>query len=119
MEISHRIVADAVVVSCQGNRLDAQVALKFKDAFRDLTEFTQTRYILDMSQINFMDSSGLGAVVAVYKMIGPDKTLDLAALTPAVDRVFKLTRMDSVFGIYPDPQAALEAARNGAGRAAG
>ncbi len=48
------------------------------------------------------NSSGLGAVVAVRKFLGPDRVLELAGLTPAVEKVFRLTRMDSVFVIHPE-----------------
>jgi len=40
-------------------------------------------------------------VVAVMKLLGPDRTLELACLTPTVEKVFRLTRMDSVFVIHP------------------
>jgi anti-sigma B factor antagonist len=62
--------------------------------------------------VAFLDSSGLGAVVAVKKLMGPDRRLDLACLTPAVDKVFRLTRMDSVFTIHaalPDAAALRQA----------
>lgn len=57
------------------------------------------RAILDLSGVAFLDSSGLGAVVAVMKMMAPDRPLELSGLTPTVDKVFRLTRMDSVFTI--------------------
>jgi len=107
MELSREDFDQAVVVHCSGRRLDALVALKFKDGFREFDGETPQRVVLDMSGIDFMDSSGLGAVVAVYKMLGPDCRFDLAALTPAVERVFKLTRMESVFNCYKDVQSAL------------
>ena len=36
------------------------------------------------------------------KQMGKDRRLDLAALMPEVDKVFRLTRMNSVFVIHPD-----------------
>ena len=54
-----------------------------------------------MTQVAFLDSSGLGAVVAAMKALGPDRPLELAGLTPTVQKVFRLTRMDSVFKIHP------------------
>jgi anti-sigma B factor antagonist len=50
--------------------------------------------------VEFLDSSGLGAVIAVMKMLGPERRLELAALGPAVERVVRLTRMDTVFTIH-------------------
>jgi anti-sigma B factor antagonist len=56
--------------------------------------------ILDLAQVDFLDSSGLGAVVAVMKVLGPTRKLELAGLTPTVEKVFRLTRMDQVFTIH-------------------
>jgi len=43
------------------------------------------------------------------KQMGRDRRFDLAGLTPAVDKVFRLTRMDTVFNLYPTLDAALDA----------
>lgn len=107
MKLERRDCDGATLVTCLDDRLDAVIAVQFKDTFRELCHDLPSRCILDMSQVQFMDSSGLGAVVAVYKMLGQDAALDLVGLTPPVDRVMRLTRMDSVFAIYPDLDAAL------------
>lgn len=52
-----------------------------------------------MARVEFMDSSGLGAMIAVRKGLPESLPLVLLALTPNVERVFRLTRMDSVFDI--------------------
>jgi len=57
--------------------------------------------LLDLSRVAFLDSSGLGAVVAVMKLIGPERKLELVGLTPTVAKVFRLTRMDTIFTIHP------------------
>jgi anti-sigma B factor antagonist len=43
----------------------------------------------------------------VKKLLGPDRPLELAALTPTVEKVFRLTRMDSVFTIRTTAPAGL------------
>ncbi|GLO76677.1 anti-sigma factor antagonist [Sulfitobacter pontiacus] len=90
-------------------RIDAAVARAFKEAMRDMIEDGPPVVILDLGQVNFIDSSGLGAVVATLKLLLPDRSLTLAGLTPSVDRVFRLTRMDSVFPLFPTLDAALAA----------
>lgn len=89
------------------SRLDASVAIEFKDRFRDLTEGTTGDVILDLSRVDFLDSSGLGAVVAARKLLGAGRLLELAGLTPPVAKVMTLTRMHSVFPIHDDLDAAL------------
>ncbi len=100
MELARENMGNVAVIRCLEDRLDASAAVQFKDGFRGLTDDATAHYVLDMSNVQFMDSSGLGAVVAVYKFIGLERRFDIAGLTPMVARVFKLTKMDSVFTIY-------------------
>lgn len=81
------------------SRLDAAVATAFKDAMRRAMQRGEGPVTLDLGQVLFMDSSGLGAVIAVLKAMPPGRALRLCGLTPHVVRVFHLTRMDSVFTI--------------------
>ena len=45
-------------------------------------------------------SYDFGEVVAVLKLLAPDRKLELSGLTPTVQKVFRLTRMDSIFVIH-------------------
>ncbi|MCA0938964.1 STAS domain-containing protein [Salipiger pacificus] len=89
------------VISVGEPRIDAAVAIQFKDAMRAMLSPEAERVILDLSQVEFIDSSGLGAVVAVKKAMGASQRLDLAGLTTMVDKLFRLTRMETVFALYP------------------
>ncbi len=93
------------IVTVNADRIDASVAIQFKDAMRAATEDGPEHIVLDLGQVAFVDSSGLGAIDAAMKQLGATRKLDLAALTPDVAKVFRLTRMDTVFDIYPDVSA--------------
>ena len=93
---------DLLIVTAMENRIDAAVAIQFKDAMRTITDDGPPRVVLDLSRVSFLDSSGIGAVVAAMKQVGPGRRLELAGLTPTVEKVFHLTRMDTVFTIHPD-----------------
>ena len=67
---------------------------------RQLAGETPVRIVLDMAQVQFLDSSGLGAVVAAMKQLGTSRKLELAGLPPTVNKVFHLTRMNTVFTIH-------------------
>ena len=98
---------DLLIVHAKEDRIDAAVAIQFKDRMRDLLDCAASRVLLDLSQVGFLDSSGLGAVVAVRKLLGPDRRLELSGLTPAVEKVFRLTRMDGIFTIHASLPAGL------------
>jgi anti-sigma B factor antagonist len=100
MNLSAELIGDAQVVRVGADRIDAAVAIQFKDRMRELAAGRGGRVILDLSNVGFVDSSGLGAIVAVMKFLAPAAKLELAALTPTVSKVFRMTRMDSVFAIH-------------------
>lgn len=100
MDIVAKLQGDLLIVHVTDSRIDAAGAIQFKDRMREIAQMPSSRVILDLSRVAFLDSSGLGAVVAVMKLLGPDRKLELAGLTPTVEKVFRLTRMDSVFVIH-------------------
>jgi anti-sigma B factor antagonist len=89
------------------DRIDAATAIQFKEKMRDATQTGPARVVLDLARVQFLDSSGLGAIVAVKKLLGPDRALELSSLTPTVEKVFRLTRMDSIFTIHPSLEVAV------------
>jgi anti-sigma B factor antagonist len=107
MEVSTRNEGPLCVVSVLDTRIDAAVALAFKDAMRASTNGGEKDVVLDLRQVTFIDSSGLGAIVATMKFLAPDRSLILAGLTTGVEKVLKLTRMDSVFSIFGTLDEAL------------
>lgn len=98
LEAEHR--GEILVIRVLEDRIDAAGAIQFKDRMREIAQQPSARVVLDLSRVAFLDSSGLGAVVAVMKAIGPERKLELSGLTPTVQKVFHLTRMDSVFTIH-------------------
>lgn len=107
MNLSSTTEGNRQVVTVHENRIDAAVALSFKDQMRAETETGAGVVVLDLGQVQFVDSSGLGAIVASMKAMGKERTLALAGLTPTVEKVFRLTRMDSVFPLFTSLDDAL------------
>ena len=97
----------ARIVTVGVDRIDAAVAIRFKEQMRRETAAGPDRIILDLSKVDFIDSSGLGAIVAAMKQLPAGHRLELAALTPDVDKVFRLTRMDTIFVIHDSADLAL------------
>lgn len=101
MDLSAEVRDGALIVRVLEDRIDAASAIGFKDRMREVIADPAPVVVLDLSRVAFLDSSGLGAVVAVMKLVAP-RRLELAALSPTVAKVFRLTRMDSVFTIHAD-----------------
>ncbi|SLN29162.1 Anti-sigma-B factor antagonist [Roseovarius litorisediminis] len=88
------------IITVKDARIDASVAIRFKDAMRAATNEGPPLVVLNLGNVTFVDSSGLGAIIASMKQLDSNRKLDLACLTPDVAKVFRLTRMDSIFDIH-------------------
>jgi len=103
MNITSETNGDFQTLKVNETRIDAVAAIQFKDTVRELTTDHDGPVVLDLSSVDFIDSSGLGAIVASMKQLGKDRPLHLAGLTPIVAKVFALTRMERVFKIFKTP----------------
>ncbi|WP_347267197.1 STAS domain-containing protein [Paracoccus sp. (in: a-proteobacteria)] len=101
---------DGVTIRVEERRIDAAIATAFKDRVRSMIGNAGTQVTLDLRGVEFMDSSGLGAIIAIFKAMPGDRRLALTGLTPNVERVFKLTRMDTVLTILPASDAPADPA---------
>ncbi len=109
MLIQDRKVDEVLVVSVHDERLDASIAVDFKDAMVSYINSGERQIVLDLASVHFIDSSGLGAIVSVLKAIGHTGSIKLCNLNETVMSVFKLTRMNKVFAIYGTTEEALAA----------
>ncbi len=109
MLTTHRPDPGQIVLTVETARIDAAVAMAFKEEARKIVPAEQGRVVLDLAQVQFLDSSGLGTLVAVMKMLDGGRRLELANCGDVVLKVLKLTRMDSVFVL----RDSLDATANG------
>jgi anti-sigma B factor antagonist len=100
MNISLDTRGPDLLLTVEEPRIDAASAVQFKDEMRRLAGEGAGRVVLDLGRVEFLDSSGLGAIVGVMKLLGAERQLELLGLTPNVAKVFRLTRMDTVFPIH-------------------
>ncbi len=96
----------AVVATPHVRRLDAIAASDFR---RLMIERCGGRslVVLCFDEIQFIDSSGLSAVVGVLKCLGAGGALRLAGVNENLRRLLRLTRLHDVFGVYDSVDAAV------------
>lgn len=102
---------DVTVVRPGVERLTAANATSFKNEIVALVEDGHSQIIIDFAAVSFLDSSGLGALVGVLKKIGHRGDLLVCGLNGDVDQMFRVCRMDRVFPIHRDVDAALQMLR--------
>ncbi|WGF88295.1 STAS domain-containing protein [Marinivivus vitaminiproducens] len=99
---------DILLARLETLRLDAALVPEFRTTMTDKIAAGRRRIILDLSEVNFVDSSGLGAIVLCLKQVGRNGAFVVAGAQGAVARLFKLTRLDKVIRLYPNVAAAAE-----------
>ena len=80
-------------------RLDAAVAYDVKEQIGKLIADGNRRLVLDFGEVDFLDSSGLGALVGCRKLLGATGKIEIARPSEKVQKVLKLTRMYQVFTV--------------------
>ena len=99
--------AGAAVVSFPVDNLDAGNVKGFRAAIESIAT-THDTLLLDMSRLNFVDSSGLGALLSCLRtMKGKQGQLLLFGMTKSVRALFELVRMHRIFSIYNSQEEAL------------
>ena len=102
-----------LIINPKVKRIDASVATDFKSKLIDFLENGDKVIVINLSEVDFIDSSGLGAMVLILRKIGTDGRIKLCKLKEGVRCIFELTRLDEVFEIHKSEEGALESLRIG------
>jgi anti-sigma B factor antagonist len=101
----------AAVIRPAGARIDLQVAGEFRTVLLQLVEAGRHRLVVDMSNVHFVDSSGLGALVSALKalrLLKGDGDIRLANVQPPVMNLLEIIRLHRVFAAYPSVEHAVQ-----------
>ncbi|MCH8029137.1 MAG: STAS domain-containing protein [Candidatus Dadabacteria bacterium] len=107
MLLETRNYAGYLIVKVMAERLDAKNAVEFKEQISDIISEGNERILLNLEGVEFVDSSGLGAIVTCLKKLGGKGELAIYGVKKTVYTMFRLTRMDRVFQIFPTEELAL------------
>ena len=109
MEIATDKMGDVTIAVVPVDELDASNAGEFK---RDIAPVLQanTRLVLDLSRLRFVDSSGLGAMLSCLRQLSSKSgDLKLCGMSKQVRALFELVRMHRIFDIYGTKEEAVKA----------
>ncbi len=99
---------DTLILSIQEERLDAHNSPELREFVLKLLGEGRTRFILDLSRVRFVDSSGLGVLLSGYKNVNLQSgRFCLTGLHPRVQAMFELTRLNQVFEVRANLDEAL------------
>jgi anti-sigma B factor antagonist len=110
MKASTRQVGDVTIVDLTGQIKLGEGSSILRDAVKDLLSKDQKKILLNLADINYIDSSGIGELVAAYTSVRRQGgELKLLRLTKKVHDVLQITKLYTVFHVLDDEAAAIAA----------
>lgn len=107
MKITTENIGDVTVATIPGNSLDASNAKEFKCDIAPILE-DNGKVLLDMSSLQFVDSSGLGAILSCLRLLkSKGGNLFLCGMSQPVRTLFELVRMHKIFEIFSTKEEAI------------
>ncbi len=109
-----RTVDDIVIVDCSGRIIFGEESADLRDTVRMV--ITQSkRVILNLSGVTYIDSGGLGTLVALYTTARNNGgSIKLANLTQRVGDLLQVTKLVTIFDVHDSEEKAIESYRKGA-----
>ena len=109
LKASSRQVDGITVVDLSGRIVLGEGSDILREALRDLVSRGHKKILLNLGDVNYIDSSGLGALVSGYtSLTGQQGQLKLLNLTKKVHDLLQITKLLTVFEVFDDERAALK-----------
>jgi anti-sigma B factor antagonist len=109
LKLGHYSKDGIEVVTVEGE-IDIYTAPRLRELLIDLASKDNYQLIVDLEKVGFLDSTGLGVLVGGLKRVRPhDGWLDLVCTQERILKIFKITGLTKVFGIYQSVDQAIAA----------
>jgi anti-sigma B factor antagonist len=115
LKIAKRTVDGILAIECSGRIVFGEESSLLRDEVKKAVADGQKRIVLNLGEVNYIDSGGLGTLVALHTTAhNAGGTIKLANLTKRVGDLLQVTKLLTVFEVYPSEYEALEAFRTAA-----
>jgi anti-sigma B factor antagonist len=105
--VDHRLTGKLTIVTVSGE-LDVFTSPRLRETLLDVVEGGALHLIVDLSGVEFLDSTGLGVLVGIHhRLQAHDGTMSFVGASERLRRVFHITRLDKLFTIHPTLDDAL------------
>ena len=114
LKLETRNVGGVTVVDCNGRIVFGEESALLRDTLKKLIS-ENNQIVLNLAGINYIDSGGLGTLVALYTSAqNAGGAVKLANLTQRVDDLLQVTKLLTVFEVYDSEGKAVESFEKGA-----
>ena len=108
MKIEMRTVGDVRILDCSGRITLGEGTMVVRNTVRDLLKEDNKKIILNLGDVNYIDSSGIGELVSTYTTVtNSGGQLKLLNLTKKIQELLAITKLLTVFQVFEDEQAAI------------
>lgn len=108
MKIEMRAVGDVKILDCNGRITLGEGTMVVRKTVLDLLKDDQKKIILNLAEVNYIDSSGIGELVSTYTTVtNSGGQLILLNLTKKIRELLAITKLLTVFHVFDDEQVAL------------
>ena|SRR5690606_9018228 len=109
MQFKRRTSDGITIVSLSGKLIVGEATAALKELIKTLTDEGVRNLILDLAEVDYIDSSGLGTLVYSYSTFRKHGgTLKLINLTRRNIELMLLTKLETVFEVFDQEQAAVD-----------
>jgi anti-sigma B factor antagonist len=106
--LTTRQVGDVTVIDANGRITLGEGSSTFRDTIRDLTAKGNKKLLLNLADVTYIDSSGIGELVSGFTSVtNQNGQLKLLNLTKRVKDLLQITKLYTVFEVYDDEAAAV------------
>jgi anti-sigma B factor antagonist len=103
-----RKVGNVVIVDMSGRLTSGEPALLLRETVRRFTVDGSNRFVLNLAEVSYIDSAGLGELIATYTTVrNRQGDVKLLKLTARAKDLLQMTKLLTVFDTYDDEQKAL------------
>ncbi len=108
MKIETRTAGDVKILDCSGRITLGEGTMVVRNTVRDLLNSDHMKIVLNLGDVNYIDSSGIGELVSTYTTVtSKGGQLKLLNLTKKIQELLAITKLLTVFQVYDDEQSAL------------
>jgi len=109
MEINSRKVGKCKVLECSGPLILGPATAAVRRAIREAAEDGTKRIILDLGNVPYMDSAGIGELIAGFVHVrNKDGNLSLLNLTKKISKLLVVAKLLTIFDVFEDEQEAVK-----------
>jgi anti-sigma B factor antagonist len=109
LDVRERQAGDVTILDLSGEVRIGEGSIALRDAIRKLVEGGKTKLLLNMAGVKYVDSSGIGELIANYATVRRQGgQLKMLNLTDRIQNLLVITKLLTVFDTYEDEAEALK-----------